>query len=370
MISFAEKHPELLKEWDPSNTIRPQMISYGSNKKVLWKGSCGHSWEATIKNRGNNHGCPYCSGNKVLAGFNDLASVHPELVKDWSELNMKSPGEYTKRSIQYAIWKCSKCGHVWRARIADRAEGHGCPVCAGEIIKEGYNDLNTLYPEIAAEWSERNKKKPSQVFPKSREYVWWKCRSCGNEWKAVIDSRVKGIICHFCTRDKNRRIRAEAIKRALALKRNSIGYYAEKSGCCVRYKDDGIIGIPLQIYFPEKRVAVEYSSKNHRRGDGRRIEFAKNWLCINTGIKMIRILDPGEPEFDNCICITKTDDSREVMEAVVYAVFEFIGIDADIDFDRDLNEIMSYEISYEPAAFKPELKNQHGLFPTKKVNNQ
>ena len=83
MISFAEKHPELVGEWAEENEIRPENISYGSNKKVIWNGICGHSWEASIKNRGNKHGCPYCSGNKVLKGVNDLATLYPELVDEW-----------------------------------------------------------------------------------------------------------------------------------------------------------------------------------------------------------------------------------------------------------------------------------------------
>ena len=83
MISFAEKHPELVGEWAEENEIRPENISYGSNKKVIWNGICGHSWEASIKNRGIKHGCPYCSGNKVLKGVNDLATLYPELVDEW-----------------------------------------------------------------------------------------------------------------------------------------------------------------------------------------------------------------------------------------------------------------------------------------------
>ena len=83
MISFAEKHPELVGEWAEENEIRPENISYGSNKKVIWNGICGHSWEASIKNRGNKHGCPYCSGNKVLKGVSDLATLYPELVDEW-----------------------------------------------------------------------------------------------------------------------------------------------------------------------------------------------------------------------------------------------------------------------------------------------
>jgi len=347
MRSFAEVHPELLDEWDPGNAVKPDKVSYGSNKKVWWKGRYGHSWEAVIKNRGNRHGCPYCSGNKVLKGFNDLASQRPELVKDWSDLNKKKPDEYTKRSIQYVIWKCSTCGYMWRARIADRSEGHGCPACAGERINPGFNDLETLYPDIAAEWSFRNEKSPSEVSPKATTNVWWNCRKCGNEWKGVIFKRVRGSICPFCLkeffkkrREEREQKRQDKINKEQEVKRYAIIYYAEKYGEKAEYMNEDIIGIPLAFYLPDRKVAVEFSSKEHRRGYGYRMEYGKNWLCINSGIKMIRILEDGEPEFNNCICITRTDDSLEVLRAAIEAVFQLIGIDADIDFERDADDMV------------------------------
>ena len=36
-------------------------------------------------------------------------------------------------------------------------------------------------------------------YSKVRENVWWKCRVCGYEWRAVIDSRVKGSSCPVCS---------------------------------------------------------------------------------------------------------------------------------------------------------------------------
>ena len=42
-----------------------------------------------MNNRSKGQSCPYCSHRKVLSGFNDLATTHPELVAsewDW-ELN-------------------------------------------------------------------------------------------------------------------------------------------------------------------------------------------------------------------------------------------------------------------------------------------
>ena len=48
-------------------------------------------------------------------------------------------------------------------------------------------------------WSEKNLPlKPDEVNAKSRKNVWWRCSKCGNEWKSVINARVKGTVCPVC----------------------------------------------------------------------------------------------------------------------------------------------------------------------------
>ena len=51
-----------------------------SNKRVWWKCKGGHEWSGLIVNRTRkdkaDSGCPYCSGRKVLAGYNDLTTTH------------------------------------------------------------------------------------------------------------------------------------------------------------------------------------------------------------------------------------------------------------------------------------------------------
>ena len=40
--SLAEVHPELVFEWSEKNLpLTPDDITFGSNKKVWWKGACG-----------------------------------------------------------------------------------------------------------------------------------------------------------------------------------------------------------------------------------------------------------------------------------------------------------------------------------------
>lgn len=400
MISFAEAHPELVPEWAESNgDLMPEGISYGSNKKIKWVGKCGHEWEAIVKNRSNGSGCPFCSGNQVLYGFNDLASACQELASEWSELNYPLyPSAVTVKTNRKVWWRCRSCGQHWKARIADRTDGHGCPVCAGAKLVPGVNDFATEHPELASEWSDRNGKKPSGVWSKSRENVWWKCAACGYEWTAVIDSRVKGQSCPACA-DRavkpgfndlasrhpelaqewdhgrngslkptkitaashrsvcwkgkcghswyapvNERISGAGCPVCEEFKQNEIKveavkYYADKAEVEYFENDDEPVGIPLRIYFPRQKMAVEFSKPSDYKGTGRKWENGKNWLCLNAGIRLVRILAPGAQEFDNCICITRCDDSYDVLSASITAAFKIGGIHEDVNVERDLEQI-------------------------------
>ena len=61
--SLAEVHPELVSEWSEKNLpLTPDDITFGSNKKVWWKGACGHEWKTSVKARSNGEKCPICSG--------------------------------------------------------------------------------------------------------------------------------------------------------------------------------------------------------------------------------------------------------------------------------------------------------------------
>ena len=149
----------LLNEWDYEENnklgITPETVAFRSNKKVFWicNKNKKHKWEATIDSRVKGNGCPYCAGQKVLAGDNDLASTHNYLVKDWDfEKNYPiTPQEIMAGSIKRYHWKCHKCGHEWQATPNDRALGHtGCPECnKGISVQElaVYYYVKKLFPD-------------------------------------------------------------------------------------------------------------------------------------------------------------------------------------------------------------------------------
>ena len=78
---MLHERTNLLKEWDESRNfpLTPDTVSYGSKKKVWWTCENGHSWQTTVHVRSEGSGCPYCTGRKVLPGFNDLGTLYPDV---------------------------------------------------------------------------------------------------------------------------------------------------------------------------------------------------------------------------------------------------------------------------------------------------
>ena len=191
--SLAEVRPELVPEWSEKNLpLKPDEITFGSNKKVWWRGACGHEWQTSVKARSNGEKCPICSGARVIAGINDLTTLEPLLVKQWSKKNKIKPTEVSIGSHKKVIWRCEK-GHEWKSVINARVKGTVCPVCAEREVLAGYNDLAITDSQPLSEWDyEKNKWKPTEVSRNSAKRACWKCRH-GHSWSMKINERATKI---------------------------------------------------------------------------------------------------------------------------------------------------------------------------------
>jgi predicted GIY-YIG superfamily endonuclease/uncharacterized Zn-finger protein len=181
---LASTHPDVARE---AYGVDPTTLSAGSTKRPQWKCSLGHLWSATVNNRtSNNNGCPYCSPTnaKVLAGFNDLATKFPEIAVEsygWD------PSTVTGRSSNKKYEWRGPCDHIWSALISDRTNGRGCPYCSTSNTKvlAGFNDLSTLFPDVAEEadgWD------TSSVTAYSKKKLPWLCDK-GHRWKSSVGNR-------------------------------------------------------------------------------------------------------------------------------------------------------------------------------------
>lgn len=132
---YVSDNAQLMPEWDweKNNELgfNPQELTCGSHKKPYWKCEKGHTWYAAVSDRAKGTGCPYCSGQKVLKGFNDLATTNPNLFLEWNDEKngYLSAENVAANSHKTVWWKCFQ-GHEWQSTIRNRNKGQGCPYCA------------------------------------------------------------------------------------------------------------------------------------------------------------------------------------------------------------------------------------------------
>ena len=79
-----------------SNTpLTFEHLTPGRRAPVNWHCENGHIWSATVSNRLRGSACGYCSGKRLLKGFNDLKTQYPKLCAEWDyDLNEKNPEDY------------------------------------------------------------------------------------------------------------------------------------------------------------------------------------------------------------------------------------------------------------------------------------
>lgn len=169
-------YPEIAQEFSGKNPLSASSVRAKTDEKVLWDGKCGHTWEMPVKSRTQmGQGCPFCSGQRVLAGFNDFATKRPEELQFWSSENLILPTEVTEKSNKKVKWECS-LGHS----IEKSPKGwlySRCGYCSGRKLLVGFNDVFSKAPELEKEWDFlRNTVDPRTLRFNERNYAaFWVC---------------------------------------------------------------------------------------------------------------------------------------------------------------------------------------------------
>ena len=285
--SLATNNPDLALQWHPTlnATLTPYDISANSSERVYWMCNKGHEWDAPVNSRNSGSGCPFCSGHKIIAGINDLATIRPDIAEQWHPTKNKSltPRDVTLHNGNDVWWICEK-GHAWRAKIANRANGCGCPVCSGKKVLAGFNDLATEHPEIAAQWHPIKNKKlaPTNITSKSNKVIWWMCEK-GHEWKASVCHRSNGTRCPFCFGESRTSFPEQAIL-----------YYLSRFATAIsRYKVNA--KTEIDVYLPEYKIGVEYDGEYFHRGEKAKCrEQRKQAKLDELGIVLFRVKEYKE----------------------------------------------------------------------------
>lgn len=211
----SSEYALVISQWHPTKNkpLEPTIISPSSNKKVWWMCSAEHEWEAIVANRTKKgSGCPKCPKNTGSIKMKPVSS-DAILARDWHEDNVKSPKDVTLGSSYKALWQCHVSeDHVWEASIANRVRGSGCPVCSGQKIITGVNDLasDARFKAIAEQWHSDNTLNPTEISAGTTVKAKWNCEN-GHLWESSIYSRIyMGQGCPEClgrTKQGEKRLR-------------------------------------------------------------------------------------------------------------------------------------------------------------------
>ncbi len=136
--SLADLHPEIAADWHPTKNapLTAADVNPGSKAKRWWQcRTCGWEWETDPDHRARSkRGCPGCARAKIGRDKStpgpgeSLAEKLPELAAEWHPTlnDPLTPFDVRPRGRSSLWWRC-RFGHEWKAKVAPRAVGIGCP---------------------------------------------------------------------------------------------------------------------------------------------------------------------------------------------------------------------------------------------------
>ena len=394
-------------DWDKNNEIGfyPDELTCGSEKKAWWICDKGHEWKSTVHNRIQGNGCPHCAGRY----FGDKKYIidNEELMKEWdweknNELGL-NPEKITHGSEKKAWWICNN-GHRWNAMINSRNKGCKCPYCTNKKVLIGYNDLDTINPELAKQWhpTKNGSLTPKDVTNDYHNKVWWVCDK-GHDWNATIYSRNKGRDCPHCNKSKVKdgvndlaTINPEVAKQWHPTKNGdltpkdvaagsnekawwicdkghewkaAISSRSRGSGCphCSKEKHTSFAeqaiyfyckkyttainryiesGKEIDIYLPEYNVGIEYNG-NYWHKDRKERDKNKIKYFADKGIRIITVKESNKNFIDGDIIVHNRKD-KNTINFVIKTIFDLLCINyEEPDVNRDEHKIYEQYVDIE-----------------------
>lgn len=218
---LESRRPIIAQELDEEKSgVTARRLLFDSPDTVWWKCSKGHSYSASPVDRLLGIGCPYCTHRIIVPGLNDLFTEFPRCESVWdTQTNTVDPHTIAAVTNLKVWWRCKKANHAPFQKTPREflMSRNKCPYCSGERVLRGYNDLATLYPEIAKEFDvERNECGPEDVQAINlnrgiRIQFFWRCNA-GHTYKRTVPEQVKNHKpCPVCEEERKQRLMEQGI---------------------------------------------------------------------------------------------------------------------------------------------------------------
>ena len=173
---------------------------------------CGYEWQTEVR---HFTGCNCCAGNVIMPGFNDVATLFPELLLDFDPT--LNPGinlsEEPFSSAKVVTWVCHKCGHKWTAQIYSRIAHEGSrkyvTMCKKCMV---FKTRQEKHPEVF-QYLDLTKNTPYEIASDGK--LEFKCPDHGNfkkTWVEMIKYYNKNGCLPCCKAGKLPKPKKEGVK--------------------------------------------------------------------------------------------------------------------------------------------------------------
>lgn len=309
--------------------------------------------------------------------------------------------EVSFRSKKEVYWKCSN-NHSWKEGTDTLFLKSGCPYCNHQRVSSEYN-LEVIYPKLTSMWDyDRNINiLPSDVFPSSNKYYYWKCEA-GHRFREKVFRLLRINGCPYCSHERvsdeynfavlypylleewdyekndilpdkcfpnsskkvwwrckinpNHTWQASLISRAkktgcpickaekkTSFSEQAIFYYLRKvfSNCKNRYQ---LYGKEVDIYVPEINLAIEYDGI-YRHGNSSKIkkDEEKEIFLRERKVDFLRVREnPEQLEqvfLNNNLITCKIDYKYSYVNEVIRLIFIYIDNRYGIKIDNIIPDV-------------------------------
>lgn len=188
--SFTYKNPDASKFWNRelSNGMRPENTLKSSTKEIYMNCSRVRHKPYPIKVcniRTAPYGCPECLKEDSEEKYKkySLKLNIPRSTEMWDYTNNEIALDDALISMNKAVNFICEEGHSFTRSISTFASNQECPVCKMDTVAK--------HPHMVKQWHfEKNSSYDINLTSAcSKNIVWWRCRKCGYEWQAQINSR-------------------------------------------------------------------------------------------------------------------------------------------------------------------------------------
>lgn len=276
----------------PKNSFEILNSAEKSTKYALFFCEFGHEYYAQIKGQ-HTEGCTICNSASVIEGINDLATTEPEIAKLWDyDANFPvRPTDVSRKSEKQFLWICPVSGGKWVSPVGRVVvTGGGSPFVAGLEILQGYNDLGTLFPFLPELFSEENDIKFPELRKSTPGKFLWHCKKCNGRWLRTVNSIIGNKGCRECLGYGKGSSKGE----------KEVYDYVSSIYDGVIHRGSRSIIPPkeLDIYIPEKKIAIEYNGlywhseemlKQRIGGSAKNYHYDKWKACRDAGVQLITV---------------------------------------------------------------------------------